>query len=105
MLSADINVEYESRVPTVLASEAPQANALGALTWVRAKALWVEPSPLGKQRSRDLKDERFIAAALAGHAKAIVSYDRDLLVLRKPFGISIMRPAAFLAWMEQGRFA
>ena len=61
------------------------------------------PDPLGKQRSRDVKDERFIAAALAGHAEAIVSYDRDLLVLRKPFGIPIMRPAAFLAWMEQRR--
>ena len=90
-------------MPAVLTAEAPQANALGALAWVRAKALWVEPSPLGKQRSRDLQDERFIAAALAGHAEAIVSYDRDLLVLRKPFGIPIMRPAAFLAWMEQKR--
>jgi predicted nucleic acid-binding protein len=84
-----------------LATEAPNANAPGALTWVKAKALWVEPSPLGKQRSRDIKDERFLAAALAANAKAIVSYDRDLLVLEKPFGISIMRPAGFLQWMEQ----
>jgi hypothetical protein len=29
-----------------------------------------------------------------------VSYDRDLLALEKPFGILIMRPAAFLLWME-----
>ena len=101
VLSADINAEYESRVTAVLAVEVPRANALGALAWVRAKALWVEPSPLGKQRSRDLKDERFIAAALAGHARAIVSYDRDLLALQKPFGIPILRPAAFLVWMEQ----
>ncbi len=101
VLSADINAEYESRVTAVLAVEVPRANPLGALAWVRAKALWVEPSPLGKQRSRDLKDERFIAAALAGHARAIVSYDRDLLALQKPFGISVLRPAAFLVWMEQ----
>ena len=101
VLSADINAEYESRVTAVLAVEVPRANALGALAWVRAKALWVEPSPLGKQRSRDLKDERFIAAALAGHARVVVSYDRDLLALQKPFGIPILRPAAFLVWMEQ----
>ena len=93
--------EYESRVPEVLAQEAPRVNALGALAWVRAKALWAEPSPLGKQRSRDLKDERFLAAALAAGAKAIVSYDRDLLILKKPFGIPIMRPSAFLLWMQE----
>ena len=97
----------ETRVPIVLAKESPRANALGSLAWVRAKALWVEPAPLGKRRSRDFADERFIAAALAANAKAIVSYDGDLLALEKPFGIPVMRPAAFLAWMEaryRGRF-
>jgi predicted nucleic acid-binding protein len=92
--------EYESRVPAVLAAEAPRANARAALAWVRAKAQWVEASPLGKPRSRDIKDERFLAAGLAGHANAIVSYDRDLLDLEKPFGIPIMKPAAFLLWVE-----
>jgi len=100
VVSAGIMEEYESRIPAVLAEEAPQANAHGALAWVRAKALWVEPAPLGKQRSRDLKDEKFVAAALAANAKAIVSYDLDLLALEKPFGIPILRPAAFLVWME-----
>jgi len=100
VVSTDIMAEYESRVPAVLAEESPQANTLGALAWVRAKALWVEPAPLGKQRSRDVKDERFIAAGLAASSRAIVSYDRDLLALEKPFGILIMRPAAFLLWME-----
>jgi predicted nucleic acid-binding protein len=60
----------------------------------------VEPAPLGRRRSRDLKDDRFLAAALAARAKAIVSYDDDLLALEKPFGIPVMRPAAFLAWMD-----
>ena len=100
VVSVDIMAEYELRVPAVLAEEAPQANALGALTWIRAKALWVEPAPLGKQRSRDVQDERFIAAGLTVNAKAIVSYDRDLLALQKPFGIPVMRPAAFLLWTE-----
>ena len=56
--------------------------------------------PLGKRRSRDVEDERFIAAALSAKAHAIVSYDGDLLALEKPFGIPIMRPAAFLTWIE-----
>jgi predicted nucleic acid-binding protein len=42
---------------------------------------------------------------LAGHAEAIVSFDKDLLILQKPFGIPIMRPAAFMAWMERRRVA
>ena len=46
--------EYESRIPAVLAVEAPQANAHG----------------------------------------------RDLLVLERPFGVPIMRPAAFLRRMQ-----
>jgi predicted nucleic acid-binding protein len=58
---------------------------------------------LGKQRSRDINDERFIAAGLAADAEAIVSYDRDLLDLEKPFGIPIMTPTAFLLWMKNRR--
>ena len=101
VVSVDIFEEYESRIPEVLAEQAPTANARGPLTWVRQKALWVEPSPLGKQRSRDPKDERFLAAALSASAQVIISYDRHLLNLERPFGIPIMRPAAFLSWMEQ----
>jgi putative PIN family toxin of toxin-antitoxin system len=99
VISSEILEEYENRVPSILASEAPHANALGALAWLRAKARWVEAAPLGKRRSRDPKDDRFVAAAVTGRAKAIVSYDADLLDLEKPFGIAIMRPAAFLTWM------
>ena len=101
VVSADIIAEYDLRVPAVLAQVAPLANAPGALAWLQAKALWVEAAPLGRQRSRDIKDDRFLAAALSANAKAVLSYDRDLLALEKPFGIPILRPAAFLLWMEE----
>jgi putative PIN family toxin of toxin-antitoxin system len=65
--------------------------------WIRDKAVYFEPSPLGKQRSRDADDEIFLACALASGAKIIVSHDEDLLELEKPFGIEIMRPSAFVA--------
>jgi len=100
LLTSEIYAEYEVRIPAVLAREVPAANSAGALAWIRAKGRWVEPTPLGKQRSRDIKDERFIAAALGGKAEAIISYDQDLLSLQKPFGILIMRPTAFLVWIE-----
>jgi uncharacterized protein len=101
VISDEIIAEYDLRIPAVLAKECPTANVRGAMTWMKAKALWVIPAPLGKQRSRDIKDEKFIAAALAANAGAIVSYDDDLLTLHKPFGIPVMRPPAFLRWMEE----
>ncbi len=56
---------------------------------------------LGKRRSRDPKDDRFLAAALAAPAQAIVSYDEDLLALETPFGVPVLRPPRFLEWFSQ----
>ena len=71
-------------------------NVGGALTWYLDKVRLVEPAPLGKQRSRDAKGDPYLAAALAARAHYIVTYDKDLLALEKPFGIAIIRPAQFL---------
>jgi predicted nucleic acid-binding protein len=51
---------------------------------------------LGKQRCRDAKDERYLACALGADAEAIVTNDRDLLALGKPFGVAVMTPIEFL---------
>jgi predicted nucleic acid-binding protein len=51
---------------------------------------------LGKQRSRDPKDDPVLACALAARADYLISNDRDLLALGKPFGIAIVTPAEFL---------
>jgi predicted nucleic acid-binding protein len=66
------------------------------LAWIRAKSQFFEPAPLGKQRSRDAKDDPYLACALAARARYIITYDGDLLKLEKPFGIEIMRPAELL---------
>ncbi len=71
-------------------------NVGGALGWYLEKLHLVTPAPLGKQRSRDAKDDPYLATALAARAGYIVSYDKDLLDLEKPFGIEIIRPAQFL---------
>jgi putative PIN family toxin of toxin-antitoxin system len=67
------------------------------LAWVEKQAVVVSPSPIGKQRSRDLKDDIFIACALAARADAIVTMDKDLLSLGKPFGIEMIHRAKFIA--------
>ena len=64
--------------------------------WTKSKARLVEASPLGKRRSRDAKDDVYLAAALGASAEYIVTYDKDLLDLDRPFGIEIVRPAEFL---------
>ena len=77
-------------------TENPRHNATARLNWYLEKVKMVDAAPLGKQRSRDAKDDPYLAAALAAHANVIVSYDKDLLDLKKPFGIEIIRPAQLL---------
>jgi len=72
-------------------------NYSGLLDWVEKYALMVEPAPLGKRRSRDVTDDIFLACALSAGARFIISGDQDLLVLDKPFGIEVIRPAQFIA--------
>jgi len=72
-------------------------NYSGLLSWIEKYSLVVEPAPLGKARSRDPKDDIFLACALSARARFIVSSDQDLLALGKPFGIEIVQPAQFIA--------
>ena len=66
------------------------------LDWYFGAAKIVSPAPLGKQRSRDANDDPYIACALGAKAKVIVSRDKDLLSLEKPFGVEIIEPREFL---------
>ena len=72
------------------------------LDWLLAISHSVEPMPLGKQRSRDVADDPYLACALAAKAHIIVSRDPDLLVLEKPFGIQILTPRALLSRIQAG---
>jgi putative PIN family toxin of toxin-antitoxin system len=69
------------------------------LSWYYGKVVRVEPSLLGKQRSRDPEDDPYLACALAAGAKVIVSRDEDLLSLEKPFGIEVITPRELLRRM------
>ena len=66
------------------------------LEWYYGTVKTVSPTPLGKQRSRDPKDDPYLACALGAKAKLIISRDEDLLVLQKPFGIEIINPRELL---------
>ncbi len=66
------------------------------LDWYYRTVKLVTPAPLGKQRSRDIQDDPYLACALAATADVVVSRDEDLLVLEKPFGIEIVTPRELL---------
>ena len=59
-------------------------------------AVWVEPT-LTVHKSRDAKDNKYLALAAAAGADIIMSSDNDLVVLDPWSGIRIVRPADFLA--------
>ena len=64
--------------------------------WFSETAKIVEPAPLGKKRSRDDKDDPILGTALSAGIRTLVTRDRDLLDLGKPFGIEILHPRDFL---------
>lgn len=84
--------EYETIIVQELARRRPAVNARPTLDWLLTVAHFVDPAPLGKPRSRDPKDDRYLACALGANAQAIVTNDRDLLDLGTPFGIAILTP-------------
>lgn len=69
---------------------------LPMLNWYLTAVTLVEPAPLGKRRSRDPKDDPYLACALSAGARAVVTFDRDLLDLEKPFGIAMWEPRQML---------
>lgn len=74
----------------------PQAQPSGALAWIAAKSVRVEPMPLQDNLSRDPDDNVLVATAAAVQAAFVVTQDRDLLVRQKPFGVSIVTPVQLI---------
>jgi putative PIN family toxin of toxin-antitoxin system len=92
--------EYHGKVIAVLKETRPEIDPRPTLDWLLPGVHIVEPAPLGKLHSRDAKDDRHLACALAAGAQAIVTNDRDLLALGKPYGIAILTPIEFLKFAQ-----
>lgn len=56
------------------------------------------PEPLDPPVCRDRDDDVVLAAALAGKCAAIITGDKDLLVLDPFRGVRILGPSAFWKW-------
>jgi putative PIN family toxin of toxin-antitoxin system len=100
VVNSAVMEEYTVITMQVRAKLFPAAQPSGALTWIAAKSLRVEPAPLRGTVSRDLDDNVFVATELAVEAQFIITQDRDLLVLGKPFGIAIITPVQLVRLLK-----
>ena len=99
--SAWIVEEDRRAIFDLLAERSLQRDPLPVVNWFADKARRVPPAPVGKQRSRDPKDDPILETALGAGPRIIVTFDNDLLILEKPFGIAILRPREFLARLHR----
>lgn len=81
--------------------EDPPQNPQPWLNWMNLRATIIAPVPLNEPVCSDGDDEKFIGCALAARAAYIVSRDRHLLELVKPFGIRIVDDREFLAILKR----
>ncbi len=88
--------EVRLRLKELEAERGLSGNPWPAFNWFSSTARIVEPAPTGKQRSRDPKDDPILGTALGARVKSVVTRDRDLLELGKPFGVEMLHPRDFL---------
>jgi putative PIN family toxin of toxin-antitoxin system len=95
----EILAEYRTAVEALVQKPGKYHNAnwRPLFNWLQYKSVCFEPVSVGKQRSRDADDDIFLSCALAAGAKIIVSKDKDLLDMGKPFGVEIVSPTIFVA--------
>ncbi len=95
-VSQEILDEYATVTGELRARLFPQAQPSGALAWIAAKSVRVSPMPLLRKLSRDPEDNVFVATAVTARAAFLVTQDRDLLMLQKPFGVQVVTPVQLI---------
>jgi putative PIN family toxin of toxin-antitoxin system len=72
---------------------------------LRAHATLVVPQALPKPVCRDKDDDAILATALAAKCDALITGDKDLLVLKRHQGIPILSPGQVLAFIGRTKRA
>lgn len=99
-VTQEVWADYDTRIPQRLAEERPGVDPRPFLDWLVTITRWVDPAQLGKRRSRDVKDDRCLACAFGAEARFLVSNDRNLLDLGKPFGVAVVTPVQLLRYVR-----
>ena len=95
VVSPDVLEEYR-RVGEELTARFPGVSLAPFLALLVMTAEIIEPPELPEQVSRDLDDDKFIACALAGNCRLIISGDKDLLEISGYQGVKVVAPREFL---------
>lgn len=66
-------------------------------------SVWLEDTGAADGTCRDPDDDKFLALAAVGRADALISGDRDLLVLGSHEGIPVLTPLQFLERFQEQR--
>ena len=93
--------EYED-VLRRLAERYPEVDPDPILGLVTKKGFFVQAARLAVSVCADPDDDKFIAGALGGQAKVIVSGDRPLLDVSGHQGVRVLKPADFAAEFGPG---
>jgi uncharacterized protein len=94
--TAPILIEYARQGRRLAEKLRSDRNVEAWINWFRRSGQMLTPAPFNSPVSRDLDDDKFLAAAVAGGARYLVTRDKDLLALGKPFGVQIIEDRAFL---------
>ena len=100
IVSASILAEYHTALATLETKYPPPVSAWAFLRGVSLSAKLTIPADLEKQVCTDPDDDKFIAVAIAGNAKIIVSGDKALLRVNGHHGLQIVKPAIFLKMLK-----
>jgi putative PIN family toxin of toxin-antitoxin system len=94
LLSPEIFEEYE-RVGKALSGQFPSINLNSILSFVTIKAEIILATGLSERVSEDPDDDKFLACALSGKCKVVISGDKHLLRVSGFKGIAVIRPRQF----------
>jgi putative PIN family toxin of toxin-antitoxin system len=95
VLSEEIFEEYQ-RVGEEMADQFPAVDLAPILELLSVEAALVLAPSLAERVCQDPHDDKFLACALAGRARVIVSGDKHLLNVSGYKGIRVVRPRTFI---------
>ena len=95
ILSLEILEEYQ-RVGRILAKKFPGVDLDPILDLLAVGAELISAPDLPEPLCEDPEDDKFLACALAGKSRHIVSGDRHLLKISGCRGVTILSPRAFV---------